>query len=376
MNSVVAQDSGDGGSGDGGDSGDGGSGDGGDSGDGGSGDSGDGGSEPTPPPPEPPEGPEGGDGDGGEEEEVIVEVVNTAPTLSVPDQTVNEDAGVLDNLIDLWNYVVDDISTAANMVFSLVSQTASSVVSCSLDSNRYMDCATQGNQFGTSDVTVSVTDEGGLTSQDTFTIDVQSVNDAPTVNINEPGSKVTENEDFNFVATASDVEGDALTYTIDFDDGTIEQGSVVSGTIQTTHRYEDEGRFTITITVSDGSATGSDSITVKTITPISSDIHNIIYMGSIAFDNEFVRPGDELTMFLNFENQGSEDLKDVRITAIIQDLGVRSRTLSVDVNDNNGVSRTLTLEIPENAQEGRYWVEVVIDIDGDRRVKFRPVDVV
>jgi hypothetical protein len=239
-----------------------------------------------------------------------------------------------------------------------------------------MDCATQGNQFGTSDVTVSVTDEGGLTSQDTFTIDVQSVNDAPTVNINEPGSKVTENEDFNFVATASDVEGDALTYTIDFDDGTIEQGSVVSGTIQTTHRYEDEGRFTITITVSDGSATGSDSITVKTITPISSDIHNIIYMGSIAFDNEFVRPGDELTMFLNFENQGSEDLKDVRVTAIIQDLGVRSRTLSVDVNDNNGVSRTLTLEIPENAQEGRYWVEVVIDIDGDRRVKFRPVDVV
>ena len=147
MNSVVAQDSGDGGSGDGGDSGDGGSGDGGDSGDGGSGDSGDGGSEPTPPPPEPPEGPEGGDGDGGEEEEVIVEVVNTAPTLSVPDQTVNEDAGVLDNLIDLWNYVVDDISTAANMVFSLVSQTASSVVSCSLDSNRYMDCATQATSL-------------------------------------------------------------------------------------------------------------------------------------------------------------------------------------------------------------------------------------
>ena len=297
INSVVAQDGGDGGSGNGGDGGDGGSGDGGDSGDGGSG------PEPSPgPAPEPqpqpqpqPEQPSqtdspagGGDGDGEAVPEAPpVVVVNTAPTLSIPDQTVNGDAGLLDNLVDLFSNVVDDFTSAANMIFSFVAQTNANLISCSLDSGRFIDCITQSNQNGFSDITISATDEGGLTTFDTFRINVQEVEEPPTT-----------------------------------------------------------------------------------------DIRNIIYIGLIAFDKEFYRPGDELNMFVNFENKGDEDIKDARLTAIIQDLGIRSKTAKAQVNDGNEESKILVLELPEDAKPGRYWVELVIDTDGNRRVKFRPIDII
>ena len=153
-------------------------------------------------------------------------------------------------------------------------------------------------------------------------------------------------------------------------------GNVINGRIERTHTYEEEGTYTITVTVSDGSSTATDSKTVEAIQSTTSDVHNIIYVGGIAFDNEFPRTGDELRVFVNFENQGNDDLRDVRLTAIIQDLGIRSNTVSADVKDGKEALNILTLEIPEDAQAGRYWVEVVIDIDGDRRIKFRPIDII
>ncbi|MBW2976413.1 hypothetical protein KY347_03130 [Candidatus Woesearchaeota archaeon] len=108
-----------------------------------------------------------------------------------------------------------------------------------------------------------------------------------------------------------------------------------------------------------------------------SDRRKIVHINLIAFDNEFVRSGDELHLYLNFENIGNFDLKDARITAIIRELGIRSNTLkSSTIGENEESSKHLILEIPKNAKPGRYWIEVVIDIDGDRRIKFRPIDIV
>ena len=209
---------------------------------------------------------------------------NPAPSLNIPDQTVNENAGFLDNLVDLFSHALDDITATANLIFSIVSQSATNIISCSLDSNRYIDCTTKENQHGNSDVTVRVQDESGLITDDTFRI------------------KVVETQPTN--------------------------------------------------------------------------ARDLIYMGSIAFDNEFPSPGDELRVYVNFENIGTQDIRDTRITSIIQELGIRSSTLKVELDDGDKTSSVLTLEIPENTQPGRYWVELVIDIDGDRRVKYRPIDVI
>ena len=192
----------------------------------------------------------------------------------------------------------------------------------------------------------------------------------------QPTADVDEDAEFNFLATASDPEGNALTYMLNFGDGTILTGNVAGGQVAAIHTFTEEGEFTITITVSDGSATASDSITIGSDESMTSDVHTIIYIGGVAFDNEFYRPGDEVRIFLNFENQGQEDLNDVRITAIIQELGIRSNAQKVEADENDNMMETLLLDLPKNAKKGRHMVEIVIDIDGNRRIKYRPIDII
>jgi hypothetical protein len=106
---------------------------------------------------------------------------------------------------------------------------------------------------------------------------------------------------------------------------------------------------------------------------LSEDLH----INFIIFDEEYVKAGDELIAYVNFENHGEKvDMKDVRVTAIIQELGVRSRTISADVDEDEQASKILTIAIPEDAEPGRYYVEIVVDVDGDRRIKYRSIDVV
>ena len=305
----------------------------------------------------------------------ITVAANTAPTLSIPDKTVNEDDGFLNNLVDLFSYVVDDFTSALSMVFSIVAQTSANIISCSLDAGRFVDCATQSNQNGFSDVMVSATDESGLTTMQTFRINVNPLNDAPTVNIAKPGSKVDADEEFDFVADASDADGDALAFLLDFGDGTTETGTVAGNKIESSHSYENEGTYTITVTVYDGSSAAMDFLDVNAEGGLS-DPKKIIYVGSLAFDREFAKPGDDLYLFVNYENAGTMDLKDVRTTAIIPELGIRSSAAKSEVDDNKGATEKLLLEIPEDAPAGRYWVEIVVDIDGDRRIKYRPIDII
>ena len=210
---------------------------------------------------------------------------------------------------------------------------------------------------------------------DTFRINVNPVNDAPTVEITKPGSKVDADEEFDFVADANDVDGDTLTFVLDFGDGTIETGTVVGNKIESTHAYRNEGAFTIAVTVSDGSLTAMEFIEINAEGGLS-DPRQKIYVGPLAFDREFAKPGDDLYLFVNYENMGALELKDVRTTAIIQELGIRSSAAKSEVDDNKGTTEKLLLEIPEDAPAGRYWAEIVIDIDGDRRIKYRPIDII
>lgn len=54
-----------------------------------------------------------------------------------------------------------------------------------------------------------------------------------------------------FNATVSDPEGDALTYVLNFGDGTVVTGSVTGGTISVDHTYTTDGRYNVSLSVSD-----------------------------------------------------------------------------------------------------------------------------
>ncbi len=105
---------------------------------------------------------------------IIVNVCpNTAPTLTgLPDQQYMQDSGVHDNVIDLWAYADDLEDYDSEMTYTIVSETNTSLVDCSIDSNQYIDCTVQPGMTGSSDVNVRVTDTGALTDGDTFTVTV------------------------------------------------------------------------------------------------------------------------------------------------------------------------------------------------------------
>ncbi|HJW97403.1 MAG TPA: hypothetical protein VJ485_04545, partial [archaeon] len=103
--------------------------------------------------------------------------VNTPPMISgIPDYAIN--VGEAMPSIDLFGYAFDQQNPDSSLIFSIDSQSDGSVASCSIASNRYVQCGA-GKSPGFSDIIIRVTDTGGLSDTDIFRITVQG---APPVN--------------------------------------------------------------------------------------------------------------------------------------------------------------------------------------------------
>lgn len=106
---------------------------------------------------------------------------NSAPTISnIPDQTIAEDGSVL------ANFTIGDAQTATSaLVLSATTSNATllplgNIVFGGSAGNRTVALTPAANEFGTATVTVTVTDGGALTAQDTILLTVNSVNDVPS----------------------------------------------------------------------------------------------------------------------------------------------------------------------------------------------------
>ncbi|HEX6827988.1 MAG TPA: putative Ig domain-containing protein [Burkholderiales bacterium] len=113
---------------------------------------------------------------------------------------------------------------------------------------------------GNSTVTITVTDSGGATDSETITITVGNVNRPPV--LNPIGSKtVGENQLLTFTATASDPDGDTLTFSATG----LPAGATLTpqGVFSWTPTFAQAGSYTVTITVSDpGALKAQESITI------------------------------------------------------------------------------------------------------------------
>ncbi len=112
---------------------------------------------------------------------------------------------------------------------------------------------------GTHRMNVTISDGQGGTLVVSLQVVVANVNDPPVANITRPaeGARIPEGSALELEATATDEDGDALEYTW-------KEGSRVLGTGRTlTVRGLDAGRHVITLTVTDGGATVTESIAVE-----------------------------------------------------------------------------------------------------------------
>jgi hypothetical protein len=103
---------------------------------------------------------------------------NSPPTLAgLPDQTLPVNSS-RDNAIDLWAYASDGESPDGSLTFT-IANTPAAGAGVSIDSNRYIHIRPSSCWTGQTDVVVRVTDPGGLSATDAFSVTV--TNSAPIV---------------------------------------------------------------------------------------------------------------------------------------------------------------------------------------------------
>ena len=136
------------------------------------------------------------------------------------------------------------------------------------------------NYNGSESFTVSVTD-GELTDSQTITVTVNAVNDAPVAN----AASATTSEDQSVVVSlsGSDVDGDALTFSLDTDatnGSVVVDGSFATYTPDANYNGDDSFSFS----VSDG--TLSDAATVSLTIDAVNDAPVLATVSDVSFDED------------------------------------------------------------------------------------------
>ncbi|MCX7804692.1 MAG: Ig-like domain-containing protein, partial [Planctomycetota bacterium] len=293
---------------------------------------------------------------------------NTPPTISdIPNQVTNEDTPT-----GAIAFTVDDNETPpANLTVTGASSNTTLVPNANIvfggsGMNRTVTITPAANQYGVATITVTVTDGGGLTASDTFVLTVNAVNDPPTIS-NIPDQSTNQDTPKTVSFTVGDVDNDVNTLTLSgtssnttlLPNGNISFGGAgANRTVTLTPAAGQTGSTTVTITVSDGSLTASDTF-VLTVAPAGntpptiSDIPNQVTnedtpTGAIAFtvdDNE--TPPANLTVTgassnttlvpnANIVFGGSGMNRTVTITPAANQYG--AATITVTVTDGGGLT--------------------------------------
>ena len=308
---------------------------------------------------------------------VTVTPVNDAPVLTQIESQSIDEGGVLELTLSATDIDADD-----TLSYEVTSSSSSEV---EVDGDQLI-ITPQENYNGSFDVTVLVSDQGGLSDSQIFTLTVNPVNDPPVIE-DVSNQQVAEDGSLEIPLFASDIDGDVLTFTADADDNS--SVSIVENILTVSPAANYNGSLSITAYVSDDEYTDSTTFTV-TVTPVNdapvltqiesqsidgsvleltlsaTDIDaddTLSYEVTSSSSSEVEVDGDQLTITPQENYNGSFD-----VTVLVSDQGGLSDsqifTLTVNpVNDppviedvsNQQVAEDGSLEIPLFAS----------DIDGD-----------
>lgn len=197
--------------------------------------------------------------------------VNEAPTTSgIANLGANEDGAPL--VVNYWNAFADP-ETADNGLTYVITSNSNPALFSSITFNAATGEATYSlaaNAHGSTAVTVRATDPGGLSTSTTFNINVNPVNDAPTVTgATASIAENTVNGTLVTTVTGADVDvGDTLSYSII--GGNTSGAFAINGSGQITVAnsaaldFETRTSFTLTVQARDSSnATGTSTVFVN-----------------------------------------------------------------------------------------------------------------
>lgn len=270
---------------------------------------------------------------------------NTAPVLAaIGDRSLPED-GSLSFPLSATDADGDSVS------FSLDAHSAALGVTLS-GSTLSINPNSQFNGSGT--ITISASD-GVDSDSETFTVTVTAVNDAPVL-ASISDQSVNEESSTSLSLSATDVDGDTLTYQIDSAPAAF--GVSISGATLSINPVNDfTGSGTVTVSVSDGSLSDSQTFTV-TVNNVN-DAPVISAIGNLQFDWDDTRSltltatdvdGDSLTFSASSSDTSAiaTSVSGSTLTLTPATSTTASATITVTVTDGSlSASTPFTAELTE-----------------------------
>ena len=331
---------------------------------------------------------------------LTVTAVNDPPTLTnIADRTIDEDTNT-----GAIAFTIGDVETAAGSltVGATSSNTAlvpnTNIVLGGSGSARTVAVTPLPNQNGQATITVTVSD-GTATTNSAFLLTVDPVNDAPTIE-DIADQIINENTSTGGIALSiGDLETAAGSLTVtgtSSNPGLVPNANIVLGgsgaarTVTVTPTANQFGTTTITLTVSDGQLSATDTFVVTinhapTITAIADQVIDFnTTTSALSFTiGDFETPAEQLTLSVGSSNGtlvpvanivlgGSSAARTVTVTPASGEFG--TATISVFVSDGlltTSVSFLLTVNAPEIVVEGPGGVEL---IDGTSVTSFGSVN--
>ncbi len=197
---------------------------------------------------------------------------------------------------------------------------------------------------GTSSVTITVSGPDGSTFDRTFEVTVNPINDAPVVTAGDVTTP--EEEAFTFEVDASDVDTPDNTLTYSIDATSIANGVNIdasTGVISWLPEENQDGDYSVTVTVSDGALEGSGTINITV-----SEVNVAPVLAAIG-------------------NQTGAERSELSFTAAASDADLPANTLEFSL-DATSTSNGMTIDAsngvfnwtPSSSQAGTYTVEVTV----------------
>jgi hypothetical protein len=291
-------------------------------------------------------------------------VVDRSPVISpIPDTyAIDEDTKNL-HLIDLMDFVSDDITAFDNMKITVVQLDQVGIVAVTLEDGRYIGVdaetgETNDNWHGSVKVQVKVTDGLGQGAEsNVFSIEVRPVNDPPVLG-EAPPSQIFEDEPFEFQLKATDVDGDPLTFTsADLPDGMTVS---TSGLITWTPTNDDVGVHRISLIVTDpGGMSDSFEWTLEVVNV--NDAPSLVLPSSIT-----VTEGEPYTLDLSTAYSDVDNAKD-ELTLFVENpfatLDADTKIVTIEYPKESGIETdklVVTVFDPEKAEAtGVIIIEVI-----------------
>ncbi len=306
--------------------------------------------------------------------------VNTVPTISaIGDQATPEDTAT-----GPIAFTVGDAETAAaDLVVTATSndQTVApdgNITIGGSGASRTVDIAPAADQNGIVTITVTV-DDGQDTTTETFDLDVQAVNDVPTISDVTDQSTPEDTPAGPFAFTVGDVEtapGSLVVTGSSSNQAVVPNGNITFGgsgasrTVTVTPASNQSGTATITVTVSDGTDTATDTfdLTVTAVNdpPTISDITNQATpedtaLGPVGFTIADVEtPAASLTVTGSSSDQGL-----IPNGNLVFGGSGASRTITITPAADQSGTATITVTVSDGTATGTDSFDVTVTAVND-----------